>query len=120
MLFVLFAGCYKVVKPDIESTLKDDYVSDDKDGDGFYVQLPAMLRMAEVTTESYPQSVLGEQSAPSVFNYRSILILSPGIYIQLMIGPTEDETARAFQYIGIAASLLSITKGCGEWWTRSR
>ena len=37
-----------------------------------------------------------------------------------MIGPTEDETARAFQYIGIAASLLSITKGCGEWWTRSR
>ena len=37
-----------------------------------------------------------------------------------MIGPTEDETARAFQYIGIAASLLSITKGCGEWWIRAR
>ena len=48
------------------------------------------------------------------------VILSPGIYIQLIIGPPEDETARAFQYVGIAASLLSITKGCGEWWVRSR
>ena len=66
MLFVLVTGCYKVVKPDIESTLKDDHVSDDNDVDGVFVELPPMLRMAEVTTESYPQSVLGEQSAPSV------------------------------------------------------
>ena len=37
-----------------------------------------------------------------------------------MIGPPEDDTARTLQYVGITASLLSITKGCAEWWVRSR
>merc|ERR550532_3140884 len=68
---------------------------------GEILKFPPLLRMAEVVTESYPQSILG-------------------IYIQVMIGPPEDPTAKIFQYIGITASLLSITKGCGEWWVRSR
>ena len=66
MLFVLVTGCFKVVNPDIESTLKDDHVSDDNYVAAEYVTLPPMLRMAEVSTESYPQAILGEQSAPSV------------------------------------------------------
>ena len=69
MLFVLVSGCYKVVKPDIELTLEDDFNPNDENADEmdmvFSFFSPA-LRMAEVATESYPQSVLGEQSVPSV------------------------------------------------------
>jgi len=65
-----------------------------------FTEIPNMLRTAQVATDSYPQSLLG-------------------IYIQLIIGPAEDDTARILQYVGITASLLSITKACGEWWVRS-
>ena len=69
MLFVLVSGCYKVVKPGIEFTLEDGYDSDDENADDYgqlFAMLSPLLRMGEVATESYPQSVLGEQSAPSV------------------------------------------------------
>ena len=36
-----------------------------------------------------------------------------------MIEPPKDPNAQILQYVGIAASLLSITKGCAEWWARS-
>ena len=41
-----------------------------------------------------------------------------GIYIQLFLGPAEDQGARAFQYVGLAASLASLVKGCSDWWVR--
>ena len=42
-----------------------------------------------------------------------------GIYIQLHVGLATDPTAQIFQGVGIATSILSITKGCAEWWVRS-
>ena len=46
--------------------------------------------------------------------------LPPGIYIQLMIGPTGDSKAQIIQYVGIIASILSVTKGCSDWWIKNR
>ena len=43
-----------------------------------------------------------------------------GVYIQIVLGPSEDQTKRTFQIIGLAASLVSISKGTAEWWVRSR
>ena len=59
MLFVLGSGCLKVVKPELES-LKDDYKVLPGVEAEIFKELPPMLRMAEVATESYPQSILGE------------------------------------------------------------
>ena len=67
MIIVLVSGCVKVVKPELASTPEDD--SEDKsyfcciDGDIIFnmvAKWTPMLRMGEVATESYPQSVLGE------------------------------------------------------------
>ena len=122
MLFVLVTGFLKVWNPEIET---DEDLGKEQfcclDGRTI-LQIPPLLRMAEVVMESYPQSILGEFHCP-VPNIKSHLPNkdhrppSPpsGIYIQVMIGPPEDPTAKIFQYIGITASLLSITKGCGEW-----
>ena len=42
-----------------------------------------------------------------------------GIYIQLFLGPSEKSAeSRALQYVGLAASLLSLVKGCSDWWVR--
>ena len=43
-----------------------------------------------------------------------------GIYIQIILGPSEDKTTRALQFLGIAASLTSIGKGTADWWVRSK
>merc|ERR1719490_416427 len=60
------------------------------------------LRMAEIVGESCPQSMLG-------------------IYIQIILGPSQtSETTRMLQYLGIAASLISICKGTSDWWVRSK
>ena len=37
-----------------------------------------------------------------------------------MIGPTGTANAQIIQFVGITASILSITKGCSEWWIRAR
>ena len=66
MLFVLVSGCYKVVKPDIEFTLEGNYDSEVDTVDKMFAEISPLLRMGEVAAESYPQSVLGEQSVPSV------------------------------------------------------
>ena len=43
-----------------------------------------------------------------------------GIYIQIIVGPSQtSETTRVLQYLGIAASLISICKGTSDWWVRS-
>ena len=34
------------------------------------------------------------------------------------MGPAENPCSRAFQFIGIAASLISLVKGCSDWWVR--
>ena len=44
--------------------------------------------------------------------------MPPGIYIQLTLGPAKDPNARAFQFVGLAASLASLVKGCSDWWVR--
>ena len=64
MLFVLVSGCYKVVKPDIEFTLEGNYDSEVDTVDKMFAEISPLLRMGEVAAESYPQSVLGEQSDP--------------------------------------------------------
>ena len=48
------------------------------------------------------------------------MFLPPGIYIQLTLGPAKDPNARAFQFVGLAASLASLVKGCSDWWVRSK
>ena len=47
------------------------------------------------------------------------MFLPPGIYIQLTLGPAKDPNARAFQFVGLAASLASLVKGCSDWWVRT-
>ena len=42
-----------------------------------------------------------------------------GIYVQLYLGPAEEPSSSAFQFIGLAASLLSLVKGCSDWWVRA-
>merc|ERR1719507_2709389 len=51
--------------------------------------------------ESYPQALFG-------------------LFIQWIIGPAEDKTERYFQFVGITASVVSITKGCSDWWVRTK
>ena len=36
--------------------------------------------------------------------------LISGLFIQWVIGPAEDETEKWFQFVGITASVVSITK----------
>ena len=48
------------------------------------------------------------------------LMTFTGIYIQIILGPSEDETTRVLQFLGIAASLTSISKGTSDWWIRSK
>ena len=44
-----------------------------------------------------------------------------GIYIQIILGPSQtSETTRVLQYLGIAASLISICKGTSDWWARTK
>ena len=40
-----------------------------------------------------------------------------GIYIQIILGPSK--TKSVLQYLGIATSLISISKGVSDWWVRS-
>ena len=72
---------------------------------------------------------LGYQESISVHPTRrqnfagKVYSIFPNIWqwvIQLAIGPSEDPTARGFQFVGILASLLSITKGVAEWWVKGR
>ena len=59
ILFVLGSGCIKVVRPDIESLDDDDDVLGCIPPE-FVNKATPILRTAEVATESYPQSILGE------------------------------------------------------------
>ena len=43
-----------------------------------------------------------------------VTIFWSGIYIQIILGPSKNENTRYFQYLGIAASLLSICKGTSD------
>ena len=62
MLFVLVTGFLKVLNPEVE-TLSEEDLEDalicGLDGEKI-LRIPPLLRMAEVATESYPQSILGE------------------------------------------------------------
>ena len=40
------------------------------------------------------------------------------MYVQLYLGPAENPWSRAFQFVGLAASLASLIKGCSDWWVR--
>jgi hypothetical protein len=60
-----------------------------------------MLRMVEVVGESYPQAILG-------------------LFIQWIIGPANGDNERIVQFVGITASIVSITKGCSDWWIRCK
>ena len=60
MLYVLGAGCVKVVKPEVESPDFEERVLMGCVSAKDVKKIPPMLRMAEVATESYPQSILGE------------------------------------------------------------
>ena len=59
ILFVLGSGCIKAVKPDIES-LDDKHKVLGCIPPGFVNKTTPVLRTAEVASESYPQSILGE------------------------------------------------------------
>ena len=41
---------------------------------------------------------------------KSFKLLRSGLFIQWIIGPDEDETEKYFQFVGITASVVSITK----------
>ena len=62
ILFVLISGCVKVLLPDIESFSDSDLLEEVAFGLKLkdFKEIPNMLRTAEVTTESYPQSILGK------------------------------------------------------------
>ena len=59
LLFVLGSGCIKALRPDIESLDEDDKVLCCVKP-GLVNRATPVLRTAEVATESYPQSILGE------------------------------------------------------------
>ena len=59
LLFVLGSGCIKALRPDIETLDNDDKVLCCVKP-GSLNRTTATLRTAEVATESYPQSILGE------------------------------------------------------------
>ena len=67
MLFVLMSGFLKVLNPEIETFSKDDLEKELFCGlNGETVRnMPPLLRMAEVATEAYPQSILGEFTVQS-------------------------------------------------------
>ena len=44
----------------------------------------------------------------------------PGIYVQIILGPSEDKNMRALQFLGLATSLASTIKGTADWWVRSK
>ena len=62
ILYILISGCVKFLFPDMESISEADL--DKNVGYGLklkdFKEIPNMLRTAEVTTESYPQSILGK------------------------------------------------------------
>ena len=66
MLFVLVTGFLKVLNPEIETFSEEDLGKEKFCGlrGEIILQIPPMLRMAEVATESYPQSILGESHCP--------------------------------------------------------
>ena len=66
MLFVLVTGFLKVWNPEIETLPEEDLGKEQfccLDGRTI-LQIPPLLRMAEVVMESYPQSILGEFHCP--------------------------------------------------------
>ena len=68
MLFVLVSGCYKAVKPGVTWEFFLGVDSDDENADelaSIFAFFSPILRMGEAAAQSYPQSVLGEQSVPS-------------------------------------------------------
>jgi len=92
--FVLFTGILKLWDPE----LAKNGALCGMDGDKF-VNASSIFRITEIATESCPQAMLG-------------------IYIQLILGPANDPKARAIQFLGLAASMASLVKGCADWWVR--
>ena len=43
-----------------------------------------------------------------------------GIYIQIILGPSTNKTTRMLQYLGVGASLASMSKGAADWWVRAK
>merc|ERR1712126_164051 len=58
-------------------------------------QLSGFLKFGEITLESETQLILG-------------------LYILLVLGPAEGLVDKIIQFLGVAASFLSVVKGIGE------
>jgi len=96
MIFIIVAGFAKLYKPVIEDEdkLLGGWLS------GETVNIAALyFRMLELVGESYPQALLG-------------------LFIQIVLKTRESLMERTIQYVGIGASIISITKGCSDHWVR--
>ena len=113
MAFVIFASCVKFYKPVLADKEKVLGCFDERTlqtyGPG--------LRMGEIVGESCPQAMLGKFLKSNGKLVRVRLIVCSGIYIQIILGPSK--TTSVLQYLGIAASLISISKATFDWWVRS-
>merc|ERR1711962_181131 len=95
-ILIIVAGFVKLYKPVIknEDKLLGGWLS------GKYVTVAPFFRMLELVGESYPQALLG-------------------LFIQIVLKTRESVMERTIQYVGIGASIISIIKGCSDYWVRA-
>jgi len=96
-IFIIVTGFAKLYKPAIKN--EDKLLGGWLSGDTVNIFAP-LLRMLELVGESYPQALLG-------------------LFIQIVLKTRESVMERTIQYVGIGASIISIIKGCSEWWVRT-
>ena len=109
ILYVIACGIRRIYDPNPEWVL-DDLVKEKGSGVFFSPDVAAALLAVEICLESGPQAGVGKSLASNIE-----CTFFPGQYTIVTLEPSPDPYSRTLQYLGMAISLISLTKGCSTW-----
>ena len=108
IVYVIACGIRRMIYPNPEWVL-DDLVKEEAVGVFFSPDVAAALLAVEICLESGPQAGVGKS-----FKRKTECTFFPGQYTIVTLEPSPDHS-RIMQYLGMAVSLISLTKGCATW-----
>ena len=107
IVYVIYAGCRKIIDPGwTETNLKlPKFNREFRSGE---------LRMCEILFESNPQAILGIAIKNDLIVILFVFCFA-GQFILIARGPSKGNFNVFIQYLGVAASIASVTKGTAQW-----